>query len=144
MYQMRSFTGPLSAFLLMLATGSTAAAAELFDDFKAIEQGVVTGDYVCRGTQSPAPDIHLVYSLTPRAELSSRVTALSVRGNEAEEATLVRIGKAIGKRGIENVSVNCTSKDVRIVLTVYDKESTGIGRVVLLKRKDAQYEVTEQ
>ena len=134
--------GPAFALALVAGLPATASAVAL-DDLKSIDHGTVTGEYGCAGTKAPASDVRIVYTLAPLGERRSRVTELSVRGEDADRPTLARIDAAIGKRSIEGVSVDCSSKEVRLVLVVYGDESPGLEHVVLLKRKDAPLVVSE-
>lgn len=131
------------ACVLALAATPAGAQSLALDDLKSIDHGVVTGEYGCAGTKAPANDVRIVYTLAPRGERRSRVTALTVRGDDADAKTLAHVDAAIGSRSIEGVSVDCSSKEVRLVLVVYGDDSPELERVVLHKRKDAPLVIAE-
>lgn len=131
---------------LLLAMAITApmvclSQTVLLDDFKTIEAASIHGTYRCFQTRSPSWDVSITYELHPRTDKRSRVDELIVYEDTIGEESVQRINSAIGNRGIEGVAVDCSSSEVRIILSVFDPAKSKLGRVILHKRKDAPLEV---
>lgn len=133
----------LLLLLIMLSASSAGYSQQLvLDDLKDIAEARIRGEYRCAQTTTPTSDVVVSYELRPMTTAKSAVTSLAIKGAAANRNELVKVNSAIGNRGIETVTVSCSSKDVRIIFGVFDSAESKLGYVTLTKRKDAPLEVS--
>jgi hypothetical protein len=132
----------LPGLLLAMTAAPALAGAIALDDFKSIERGVVEASYFCGGNTTGPADAVVAYELSPMSEPRARFTRAVVKGVQADAGTLGKLNAAVAGRGIEGLSVNCSSTDVRIVAVLYNPESSELEYLVIIKRKDGPLEVS--
>lgn len=126
--------------IVMFLSGASSAESILGEHLKAIDEAQIQGTFRC--AQSVRPDVVLAYELHPGAAPMSMVNRLTIQGDAFGNADLNRINAAVGQRGIESITVTCSSSEVQIVFQVFDPDNAQVDHIFVNKRKNAFLKVS--